>query len=218
MQWLRSLKPDGLYQEILSEYLSSYDQLTDKPERLDRRIEALAAQPEYQEKPQHMSCFLSIKTQTALSTLVEVGDFKRFASAQQFASYLGLTPGEDSSGGDQNRLGITKAGNSHIRTLLIETAQSYTSGQIGYKSKTLKARQYNNVYQNVKQDTDYLEAATKETELSQQFKELDLSDEQRKIIMRWTDAIQAQESAYTAVVFRMGMQLCFSLLMQLFNM
>lgn len=144
LQWLRSLKPDGLYQEILSEYLSSYDQLTDKLERLDRRIEELAAQPEYQEKTRHMSCFLGIKTQTALSTLVEVGDFKRFASAQQFASYLGLTPGEDSSGGDQNRLGITKAGNSHIRTLLIETAQSYPRGQIGYKSKTLKARQYGN--------------------------------------------------------------------------
>lgn len=62
---------------------------------------------------------------------------------------------------------------------------------------------------------NYLEAATKETELGQQFKELDLSDEQRKIIMQWTDAIQAQESAYTAVVFRMGMQCCFSLLMQL---
>ena len=45
---------------------------------------------------------------TALSVLVEVGDFKRFASAQHFASYLGLVPGEDSSGDDQNRLGIPK--------------------------------------------------------------------------------------------------------------
>ena len=42
LQWLRSLKPDGLYQEILAEYLSSYDQLTDKLERLDRRIKELA--------------------------------------------------------------------------------------------------------------------------------------------------------------------------------
>lgn len=82
----------------------------------------------------------------------------------------------------------------------------------------LGERPCNNVYQDMKQDADYLEATTKETKLSQQFKELDLSDEQRKIIMRWTDAIQAQESAYTAVIFRMGMQLCFSLLMQLFNM
>ncbi len=81
LQWLRSLKPGGLYQEILTEYLFTYDQLTDKLERLDRRIEELAAQPEYQGKVQHMSCFLGIKTQTALSTLVEVGDFKRFANA-----------------------------------------------------------------------------------------------------------------------------------------
>lgn len=65
LQWLRSLKPEGLYQEILSEYLSTYDQLTDKLERLDRRIEELATQSEYQEKVQHMSCFLGIKTQTA---------------------------------------------------------------------------------------------------------------------------------------------------------
>lgn len=77
----------------------------------------------------------------------------------------------------------------------------------------LGERPCNNVYQDMKQDADYLEATTKETKLSQQFKELDLSDEQRKIIMQWTDAIQAQESTYTAVVFRMGMQLCFSLLM-----
>ena len=59
----------------------------------------------------------------------------------------------------------------------------------------LGERPCNNVYQDMKQDADYLEATTKETKLSQQFKELDLSDEQRKIIMQWIDAIQAQESA-----------------------
>ena len=129
LKWLGGLKPEGLYQEILTEYLSTYDQLTDKLARLDKRIEELASDEDYQEDVRHMSCFLGIKTQTALSTIVEVGDFKCFSSAQQFASYLGLTPGEDSSGGDQNRLGITKARNSHIRTLLVEAAQSYTRGQ-----------------------------------------------------------------------------------------
>lgn len=144
LKWLRSLTPEGIYQEILTEYLATYDQLTDKLERLDRRIGELAADPAYQENVQHLSCFLGVKTQTALSVLVEVGDFKRFPCASQFASYLGLTPGEDSSGGEQNRLGITKAGNSHIRTLLVEAAQGYTHGQAGCKSKTLKARQYGN--------------------------------------------------------------------------
>jgi len=79
----------------------------------------------------------------------------------------------------------------------------------------LTERHHNNIYQNIQQDVDYLEATMKENELNQQYKNLNLSDEQRKIIMQWIDAIQAQESAYTAVVFRMGMQLCFSLLMQL---
>ena len=55
--------------------------------------------------------------------------------------YLGLVPGEDSSGEGQTRLSITKAGNSHLRTLLIEAAQCFTRGKTGYKSKTLKARQ-----------------------------------------------------------------------------
>ena len=79
----------------------------------------------------------------------------------------------------------------------------------------LEERTYNNIYQNVKQDADYLEASILENELNRQYKSLDLSEEQRLIITRWIEAIQAQESAYTAVVFRMEMQFCFSLLMQL---
>ena len=79
----------------------------------------------------------------------------------------------------------------------------------------LEERPYNNIHQNVKQDADYLEAAMRENELNEQYKRLNLSDEQHKVITQWMDAIQAQNSAYTSVVFRMGMQLCFSLLMQL---
>lgn len=43
LKWLRALKPGNIYQEILEEYLLTYDNLTDKPERLDKRIEELAA-------------------------------------------------------------------------------------------------------------------------------------------------------------------------------
>ena len=144
LKWLRSLKPEGLNAEILQEYLLTYDYLSDKLERLDKRIEELASDDTYRENVQKLTCFMGVKTITALSVLTEVGDFNRFDSAQHFASYIGLTPGENSSGEGQNRLGITKAGNSHARTLLVEAAQSYTRGQIGYKSKTLKARQAGN--------------------------------------------------------------------------
>jgi transposase len=63
------------------------------------------------------------------------------------ASYLGLVPGEDSSGNKQNRLSITKAGNSHVRRLLVESAQGYTRGKIGHKSADLKRRQNGNAPQ-----------------------------------------------------------------------
>ena len=52
---------------------------------------------------------------------------------EKFASYLGLVPGEDSSSDSQKRLGITKAGNTHVRRLLVEAAQCYGRGQVGHK-------------------------------------------------------------------------------------
>ena len=79
----------------------------------------------------------------------------------------------------------------------------------------LEERRYNNVCQNAKQDADYLKATQLEQELSNQYDKLDLSDEQKNVINRWVDAIQTQDAAYSIIVFRMGMQCCFSLLMQL---
>ena len=144
LKWLKALILEALYKEILDEYLLTYQTLSDKLERLDKRIEELATQDEYKEAVKKLCCFIGVKTHTALSVLVEVGDFKRFASAQHFASYLGLVPGEDSSGDDQNRLGITKAGNRHVRLLLTEASQCYARGQVGFKSKELKSRQSGN--------------------------------------------------------------------------
>ena len=144
LRWLRELKLEDIYQEILEEYLLTYSNLTDKLVRLDKRIEELAAGEEYAENVHKLSCLLGIKTQSALSVLTETGDFNRFGSAQQYASYLGLVPGEDSSGEDQTKLSITKAGNRHLRMLLVEAAQGYSRGQIGYKSKELKKRQEGN--------------------------------------------------------------------------
>ena len=54
----------------------------------------------------------------------------------------------------------------------------------------LEERPYNNIYQNVKQDADYMEATMQEKELNEQYKKLDLSNEQRKVIMQWIDAMQ----------------------------
>lgn len=142
--WLRKLELSPLYRETLDEYLASYDEQTAKIERFDRRIEELASQKAYAEKTKELGCLLGIKTHTALSLIVETGDFYRFAKGNIYAAYLGLAPGERSSGEHISRTGITKAGNTHLRKLLIEAAWGICKGSVGHKSKELRARQRGN--------------------------------------------------------------------------
>ncbi len=130
--------------ETLNEYLITYEYLENRIETFDKRIEELASETEYVEKVKKLVCFLGVKTHTALSCMVETGDFRRFAKGNIYSAYLGLTPGEDSSSDQTNRLSITKAGNSHLRRLLVESAKGICKGQIGHKSKDLKARQNGN--------------------------------------------------------------------------
>ena len=144
MKWLKKLELKGLYRETLEEYMASYEEQTAKIERFDRRIEEIAAQERYQEKVKRLGCFLGIRTHTALSLAVETGDFERFAKGNIYAAYLGLAPGEHSSSDSVNRLGLTKAGNSHLRQLLVEAAGSICKGAVGHKSKELRARQNGN--------------------------------------------------------------------------
>ena len=144
LKWLKQLDLSALYRETLDEYMASYDEQTAKIERFDKRIEELASQERYQKKVEKLGCFLGIKTHTALSLIVETGDFERFAKGNVYAAYLGLAPGERSSSDNINRLGITKAGNRHLRQLLIEAAGGICKGAVGHKSKDLRQRQNGN--------------------------------------------------------------------------
>ena len=142
LQWLRSIVfASIILQETLEEYLITYEEKISKIERYDKRIEELAAVPQYAKQVKRLICFKGIKTHTALSTIVEIGDFNRFPTASAFAAYLGLAPGEQSSGEHIRRTGISKAGNSNLRGNFVESASAICLGKIGYKSKALKARQ-----------------------------------------------------------------------------
>jgi len=61
----------------------------------------------------------------ALCLAAEVFDWRRFPRARPFMCFTGLVPGESSTGLSQHRLGITRAGNSHIRGQLCEAAWAY---------------------------------------------------------------------------------------------
>src|SRR5437899_7578120 len=61
---------------------------------------------------------------TALAYVLTMGDVSRFPRGKQVASYLGLIPREESSGGRQKLGAITKQGNRMLRMLLVESAQT----------------------------------------------------------------------------------------------
>lgn len=77
-----------------------------------------------------VSRFAAYRGITRLGGLVlasEVCDWRRFPTAGMFMSFTGLVPCEYSSGEYHHRGGITHAGNSHLRTQLVESAWSYRS-------------------------------------------------------------------------------------------
>jgi transposase len=57
--------------------------------------------------------------------VAEIGDLRRFANPKQLMAWLGLVPGEHSSGGRTRRGGITKTGNAQARTILVEAGWCY---------------------------------------------------------------------------------------------
>ena len=141
ISWLNQLDLDPMYRETLNEYIASCEEQELKIERFDKRIEEIAVETRYQENVKKLGCFLGIRTHAALSLIVETGDFKRFAKGNTYAAFLGLAPGEHSSSANINRLGISKAGNTHLRCLIVEAARGICKGQIGHKSKELRSRQ-----------------------------------------------------------------------------
>jgi transposase len=61
---------------------------------------------------------------TASALIASIGDAKNFEDGRQLAAWLGLVPRQHSSGGKQNLLGISKRGDSYLRTLLIHGARA----------------------------------------------------------------------------------------------
>ncbi len=67
---------------------------------------------------------LGIGPVTASAVVASVGDFKQFDNGAQFGAWIGLVPRQHSSGGKSSLGGITKRGDTYLRSLLIQGAKS----------------------------------------------------------------------------------------------
>jgi len=124
--WLRGQRfADPVLARTCQEYLFAVEQLLARRAELDRELEALAQQEPYRTPVGWLRCFRGVDTLSALGLLIEVGDFQRFPHPRELMAYLGLVPSEASTGDREWRGSITKAGNTHVRRILVEAAWHY---------------------------------------------------------------------------------------------
>lgn len=123
IMWLKGLKFERMnLRFILDQYIEEYQFFRDQIAKLNRQIRKLSRSYPYQIHFKRLVACKGIGLITAMTFLLELHEMTRFTSAEQFCSYLGLTPSQYSSG-EHVRLGhITREGNSHIRRVLVESA------------------------------------------------------------------------------------------------
>ena len=123
--WLRIQKFDWpVLQQTFEANMRAHDEAEARLETLDQQAHDLAQQPEYHMAVSCLRALKGIDTLGALTLVVEAQDFRRFSKAGEFMSFTGLVGSEFSSGEKVRRGSITKAGNAHIRRVLVEAAWS----------------------------------------------------------------------------------------------
>jgi transposase len=126
LRWLATLKMEHAAQQIgFQEYLHSITEATARIARLEQAMRDTL--PEWSLTPlvQALQAMRGVQLIAAMTLVAELQDFLRFESPRQLMAYVGLVPGEHSSGPKRRQGSITKAGNSVARRMLVEVAWHY---------------------------------------------------------------------------------------------
>ena len=136
--WLRRIQFEQLGTRAAFEAdLEAVEFAIARRDRLDDAIAAMAANSEFTPTVRKLWCLRGISTLTAFALAVEIGEWERFTGAS-IGAYLGLVPSEHSSGSSRRQGSITKAGNTHVRRLLVEAAWHHKPRYL--VGRTLQAR------------------------------------------------------------------------------
>jgi transposase len=125
-RWLSELVlPSGAQQIVLQELIDAISERERRRDRLEAELKRLAPAWDGYALAQALQAFRGIQKTVAYTVVAETADLKRFAHPSQFMAWLGLVPGEHSSGTTRRQGPITRCGNRWARTLLVEAAWSY---------------------------------------------------------------------------------------------
>jgi transposase len=124
--WLQQLTlPQPLQQTVLDEYRAAVDEAQARVRRLEQALGDAPLAPTLGAQLGALQAFRGVARVTATTLMAELGDLRRFPTAQQLMAYAGLVPSEHSSGMRTQRGGITKTGNRHVRYVVIEAVWHY---------------------------------------------------------------------------------------------
>ena len=111
----------GVSRALFSRLLEHFRALDRQVDEVEREINAWHREDVASRRLQAIP---GIGPLTASALIASVGDAKVFHNGRQFAAWLGLVPRQSSTGGKTNLLGISKRGDTYLRTLLIHGARS----------------------------------------------------------------------------------------------
>lgn len=126
LRYLRHLTlPDPVQNLVLEEYLQAIDSGYERVERLVERMKELLVDWEWEPVVRALMACKGFQEVAAMTLISELGDLRRFDHPRKLMAFLGLVPGEYTSGDKRRQNSITKCGNSHARWMLVECSQHY---------------------------------------------------------------------------------------------
>jgi len=125
-RWLEAQKFDNAVQQIVfQEYIEAVKQAQARETGLVTEMEKALKNWIFAPVVEALMSLRGIKLIAAMTIMAELGDITRFDSPSQLMKFLGLVPSESSSGSSRRQGSITKAGNGHVRRVLIEAGWCY---------------------------------------------------------------------------------------------
>jgi transposase len=129
LRWVKSAVHfnQAALEAALGDYVHEVDHVAARIGRLEAAIDsAVAAAPaRLRAVIDALQALRGVALVTAVTLAAEVGEFSRFAKPRQLMGYSGAVASEHSSGAQIRRGGITKAGNAHLRRVIVEAAWAY---------------------------------------------------------------------------------------------
>ncbi len=124
-RWLRGLSFEAEDRFVFESHVGLLEVKETLLKETNVEIERVSQTGPYRKNVGMLRCFRGVDTLTAMTLLAELIDARRFRGPRALMDYVGLAVSEYSSGPRHRRGGITKAGNSHVRRILIEAAWHY---------------------------------------------------------------------------------------------